>query len=32
MSEQVRQSLDVYLRSSGRQLGQVLFPGRGGSE
>jgi len=29
LTEQTRQSLDAYLRSSGRKPGQVLFPGRG---
>jgi integrase len=32
LTEQTRQSLDAYLRSSGREPGQVLFPGRGGSD
>jgi site-specific recombinase XerD len=32
LTEQARQSLDAYLRSSGRKQGQVLFPGRGGSD
>jgi integrase len=30
LTEQTRESLDAYLRSSGRQPGQVLFPGRSG--
>ena len=29
LTEQTRQSLDAYLRTSGRKPGQVLFPGRG---
>jgi integrase len=32
LTEQTRESLDAYLRSSGRKPGQVLFPGRGGSD
>jgi site-specific recombinase XerD len=32
LTEQTRQSLDAYLRSGGRKPGQVLFPGRGGSD
>jgi integrase len=32
LTEQTRQSLDAYLRSSSREPGQVLFPGRGGSD
>ena len=32
LTEQTRRSLDAYLRSSGRKPGQVLFPGRGGSD
>jgi integrase len=32
VTEQTRQSLDAFLRSSGRQLGQVLLSGRGGSD
>jgi integrase len=32
LTEQTRQSLDAYLRSSGPKRGQVLFPGRGGSD
>ena len=30
LTEQTRESLDAYLRRSGRKPGQVLFPGRGG--
>jgi integrase len=32
LTEQTRESLDAYLRSSGRKPGQVLFPGRGGPD
>jgi integrase len=32
LTEQTPQSLDTYLRSSGREPGQVLFPGRGGPD
>jgi integrase len=32
LTEQTQQSLDAYLRSSGREPGQVLFPGRGGPD
>jgi len=32
LTEQTRESLDAYLRGSGRKPGQVLFPGRGGSD
>lgn len=32
LTEQTRQSIDVYLRQSGRQPGQFLFAGRGGAE
>jgi len=32
LTEQTRESLDAYLRSSGRKPGQVLFSGRGGSD
>jgi integrase len=32
MTEQTRESLDAYPRSSGREPGQVLFPGRGGPD
>ena len=30
LTEQTRQAIDDYLRSTGRQLGQFLFAGRGG--
>jgi integrase len=32
LTEQTRESLDAYLRGSGRKPGQVLFPGRGGPD
>jgi integrase len=32
LTEQTRESLDAYLRSSSRKSGQVLFPGRGGKD
>jgi integrase len=32
LTEQTRQSVDDYLRSSGREPAQFLFPGRGGPE
>jgi integrase len=32
LTEQTRESLDAYLRSSGRKPGQVLFPGRSGPD
>ena len=32
LTEQTRQSLDDYLRSSGRETGQCLFPGRRGPD
>jgi hypothetical protein len=32
LTEQTRESLDAYLRSSGRKPGQVMFPGRGGPD
>jgi integrase len=32
LTEQTRESLDAYLRSSGRKPGQVLFPSRGGPD
>jgi integrase len=32
LTEQTRESIDAYLRGSGRKPGQVLFPGRGGPD
>lgn len=32
LTEQTREALDVYLKESGRQSGQCLFPGRGTSD